>query len=71
MPHPSSPLPGPEQPPNCWQCRHFQITYLPATPYGCAFMGFQSKALPCIEVLRADGAVCRAFTPKAAAPGQA
>lgn len=34
-------------------------------PYGCSFMGFQSKILPCIEVLRADGMACRAFSPKA------
>ena len=37
-------------------------------PYGCSFMGFQSKILPCIEVLRADGMACRAFSPKAAVP---
>lgn len=34
-------------------------------------MGFQSKALPCIEVLRADGTACRAFVPKAVAPNRA
>lgn len=56
---------GSEQPPNCWQCRFFRITYIPAMPYGCSFMGFQSKILPCIEVLRADGATCHAFSPKA------
>lgn len=51
--------------PNCWQCRHFAITHLPATPYGCQFMGFQSRLLPSIEVLRADGHSCRGFSPKA------
>lgn len=64
----SGPMPAPQQGPNCWQCRYFRITHLPATPYACAFMGFQSKALPCIEVLRADGSPCMGFAPKATAP---
>jgi hypothetical protein len=34
-------------------------------------MGFQSKALPCIEVLRADGTPCRAFAVKLQPPAQA
>ena len=54
--------------PNCWQCRHFQITHLPATPYACRFMGFQSRWLPSLEVLRADGQHCLAFSPKPAGP---
>jgi len=53
-----------DQSPNCWQCRYFRITHIPATPYACGFMGFQSKALPCIEVLRADGTPCRALSVK-------
>jgi hypothetical protein len=67
MPASSAPLnPGTDQqPPNCWQCRFFRITHMPATPYACSFMGFQSQALPCIEVLRADGMPCQGFKPKA------
>lgn len=55
--------------PNCWRCRYFRITHLPATPYACGFMGFQSRILPCIEVLRADGLPCQGFAAKPAAPG--
>lgn len=51
--------------PNCWQCRHFQITHIPAMPYGCRFMGFQSRLLPNIEVLRAAGHPCLGFFDKA------
>ena len=54
------------QNPNCWQCRHFAIMHLPATPYACRLMGFQSVLMPCIEVLRADGRPCQGFAPKAA-----
>jgi hypothetical protein len=59
--HPSC---EPKSGPNCWQCRHFAITHIPAMPYACRLMGFQSKLLPCIEVLRTDGCPCRGFLPK-------
>ena len=51
--------------PNCWQCRHFAISWEPATPYMCSLMGFKSKLMPSIEVLRADGRMCRGFIAKA------
>jgi hypothetical protein len=53
-----------ERGPNCWRCRFFGVSHLPATPYACRAMGFQSKTLPCLEVLRADGHFCRAFEAK-------
>ena len=40
--------------PNCWDCRYLRITWDTRHPYACDFMGFQSRMLPCIEVLRAD-----------------
>ena len=50
--------------PNCWRCRYFKITHRKAFPYACEVMGFKSKQLPCIDVLRADGKACRRFEPK-------
>ena len=50
--------------PNCWQCQQFYITHKPARPYGCRLMGFESRHLPCLVVLRNDGHPCLGFTPK-------
>lgn len=50
---------------NCWGCFFFGISHNPATPYACKRMGFQSRPLPAIEVLRADGQPCRGFLDKA------
>ena len=50
--------------PNCWGCRHFQITWDTRMPYGCRLMGFKTKILPSIEVLRADGHFCLGFKEK-------
>jgi hypothetical protein len=33
-------------------------------PYACRLLGFKSKALPAIEVLRIDGRVCQGYTAK-------
>jgi len=50
--------------PNCYQCRHFAVSWDPAAPYACRLMGFKSRALPAIEVLRVDGVRCRGFAAK-------
>ncbi len=50
--------------PNCFNCQHFAISWQPSMPYACKLLGFKSKALPAIEVLRIDGRVCQGFTPK-------
>ena len=55
---------APNRGPNCWQCRFFGVSHIPATPYVCRAMGFQSKLLPSLEVLRIDGQFCRVFQPK-------
>jgi hypothetical protein len=52
--------------PNCWRCRHFAISYDPKRPYSCRLMGFKTKILPAIEVLRADGVRCMGFERKPA-----
>ncbi len=53
------------QAPNCWQCRHFAISWDPKVPYVCRMMGFKSRMVPSFEVFRADGNHCRGFAPKA------
>lgn len=50
--------------PQCYNCRFFRVTWEPAMPYACEALGFKSRALPSIEVLRSDGRPCQAFTPK-------
>ena len=54
--------------PNCWQCQHFGISYDVKLPYMCRLMGFKTKLLPAIEVLRADGQYCQGFFAKVAQP---
>ena len=41
--------------PNCWECRYMAITWDVRLPYGCKLMGFRSKVVPSLEVLRTDG----------------
>lgn len=54
--------------PNCRECRHFAISWKPHTPYLCSLMGFCSRNLPSVEVMKADGQPCRGHSPKVA-PG--
>ena len=61
----------PEKGPNCWACRHLAITWDVRMPYGCKLMGFRSKVIPSIEVLRTDGRFCGGFSPKPAKPAPA
>ena len=51
---------------NCWQCRHFATSWVPAMPYSCKLLGFKSKMLPCIQVKQADGRACQGFDAKPA-----
>jgi hypothetical protein len=55
--------------PNCWQCRHFSVSWDPNLPYACRLMGFKSRITPALEVLRADGTRCRGFLPKSDVEG--
>ena len=50
--------------PNCWDCRHLAITWDARMPYGCKLMGFRSRVLPSMEVLRNDGRFCGGFSAK-------
>jgi len=55
---------GPTKGPNCWDCRHMAITWDVRTPYSCKLMGFRSRNIPSLEVLRNDGRFCSGFTAK-------
>lgn len=54
-----------ERGPNCYQCKHFAISWQPSAPYACRLLGFKSRVLPAIEVMRIDGRTCLGFTAKA------
>ncbi|WP_396435130.1 hypothetical protein [Limnohabitans sp.] len=59
-----SPVVPPTRGPNCWQCQFFGVSHMPAAPYACRAMGFSSKIMPSLEVLRTDGRFCRSFAAK-------
>jgi hypothetical protein len=63
-----SSVPQPEKGPNCWECRYLAITWDLRMSYGCNMMGFRSKVIPSLEVLRTDGRFCGGFSPKPAKP---
>jgi hypothetical protein len=59
-----SPKPNLPKGPNCWDCRYLTTTWDVNAPYGCKFMGFRSRVIPSLEVLRTDGRFCVAFVAK-------
>ncbi|MFN3985618.1 MAG: hypothetical protein ACK4KV_09010 [Rhodocyclaceae bacterium] len=52
---------GRRQAPDCNRCAGFYITHEPAMPYGCRFMAFRSRQLPCRVVEAASGMPCLRF----------
>jgi hypothetical protein len=54
--------------PNCWKCHYFAVSWDPTKPYACNLMGFKSRLLPALEVLRTDGTACLGFTEKKKRP---
>jgi len=56
---------------HCSLCSFLAISHDPRAPYICGALGFKSRALPCVEVLRADGRECLSFEPKASTPENA
>ena len=67
MSNPNEPRSTAGNVPSCWNCRHFGMSYHRQTPYACRLMGIESRILPAIEVLRADGVPCRGFAAKVVA----
>ena len=50
--------------PDCWKCQHFAVSWDPKLPYLCRLMGFKSRSLPAIEIIRIDGKPCQGFALK-------
>lgn len=50
--------------PNCFKCQYFAISWQPSAPYACRLLGFKSKVLPAIQVMRVDGRPCLGFVAK-------
>lgn len=50
--------------PDCWKCQYFGVSWDPKLPYLCKLMGFKSRNLPALEVIRVDGKPCEGFVPK-------
>lgn len=49
---------------NCFQCKHFYITWEQTTPRGCKAYQFKSKAIPSIVVKQSSGLDCLKFQRK-------
>jgi len=49
---------------NCFQCKHYYITWSKSFPKGCRFFGFKTYKLPSTSVFESSGEICRGFTQK-------
>lgn len=50
---------------NCFQCRHYYVTWDEFFPKGCKALAFKSREAPSAVVLRSSGMECQMFEPKA------
>ncbi|MCL2831841.1 MAG: hypothetical protein FWD78_01600 [Treponema sp.] len=50
--------------PNCFQCRHFKISWDPAFPHSCTVFGVKCKNLPSMEIFLSTGKHCFLFDKK-------
>ena len=53
---------------NCYKCKFFYVTWDPGLPYGCRAMGFKTRQLPSIVVLKSSGRPCQMFEEKKGRP---
>jgi len=51
---------------SCRTCRHYQVTWDPASPYGCRAHGFKSRQNPSIVVDESSGLQCQLYEKKPA-----
>ncbi|RAK20506.1 hypothetical protein B0I26_104158 [Anoxybacillus vitaminiphilus] len=49
---------------NCYQCKHFYVTWDPMFPRGCRAFAFKSASLPSIVVFQSSGQPCMKFEQK-------
>ena len=54
--------------PDCWKCLHFAVSWDPKLPYLCRLIGFKSRVIPAMEVMRIDGKACEGFAAKPTVP---
>jgi len=49
---------------DCFQCKHFAVSWDPKFPRSCKLFGFKSANLPSVTVLNSSGGVCEGFEKK-------
>lgn len=49
---------------NCFQCKHFYVTWDPKFPKGCKIYGFKTSRMPIAVVRESTGADCVGFEAK-------
>jgi hypothetical protein len=49
---------------DCFQCKHFYITWDKLFPKGCKAMRFKSEKMPAVVVYQASGIACLLFQKK-------
>ena len=52
---------------NCFECRHFFVTWDAAAPRGCRAFGFKTRQMPAQVVQASSGQPCQLFEPKLSA----
>ena len=50
---------------DCFQCKHFFVTWDASKPRGCNAFGFKTPKLPSVVVFESSGEACLKFTLKA------
>jgi len=53
---------------DCFRCKHFYITWDERHPKGCKAMGFKSREIPSVVVLRSSGMECLRYEKKDPSP---
>jgi hypothetical protein len=49
---------------DCYNCKHFAVTWEPKFPRSCKFFGFKTTQLPSMAVLKSSGSPCEGFERK-------
>ncbi len=49
---------------DCFMCRHFYVTWDRNFPKGCRAMGFKTREMPSVTVLKSSGQECLRYEPK-------
>ncbi|MCL2108561.1 MAG: uracil-DNA glycosylase [Oscillospiraceae bacterium] len=49
---------------NCFQCKHFAVTWEPKYPKACNLFEFKSEKLPSLVIFHSTGTPCTGFEEK-------